>query len=238
MSDVHKDLDTLKFNPLTELYAEMSKWGGKKGVIASYVTAEFEHARKNEDGEEYYITCPLQALYYAALRNARFNAFETKKANEVGSVFTPDLWDISFYGFVQDVMDQVCWKARKFNGQRLSADELDDLLNSSTGLDFAVDAAEEIGMDATTTMTIESDVNHLYSCLSNVSARLAQILKINSDPLHFFSPKEVLDNGTWVALYKSSSWDEAKSDMQDMTDKRNSTDPSDLTKLLETEPDF
>lgn len=176
--------------------------------------------------------CPLNAIYRATLRNARYNQLESAKCKEVGVVFKPELYDIGFYSFIQGVMDKICWSARKGTMSRITVDEIEAELGLSTGIDFANEQGDEMGIDTTTKHAIRDDVLELNRMLNAVSARLAQKLRINADPLYLFAPSTLVGD-EWVQEIKTNDWDEALSAMDHIADTLRANDQITDTEINE-----
>ena len=147
--------------------------------------------------------CPKQAIYKAMVRN---NLENRGTARESIAYF-----DISFYGFVQTIMDKICWKARRLANNRITETDLD----TANGIDFTMDAASDIGIDGSNTSTIAEAVTQAFDELTIVQAYMGQKMGSNNDldALHMFAPSSPQDDGSWKAEVKLDNWDEVLSEL-------------------------
>jgi len=159
------------------------------------------------------------AIYLAALRNCRLNQLQEQEHKDVGATgeFRPELWDIAFYGFVQNIMDACCWAGRRGNIARAQVSLLDAELLGGNGQDFADGMSEELGIDCKSKENVAEDMQQIFKELSYVSAKIADKCGINSDPLYMFNPSTQLSDGTWVNEMATNSWDSTLSLMDDIT---------------------
>ena len=157
------------------------------------------------------------------MRNARYNQLEEDKCKEVGLEYKPELYDIGFYSFIQQVMDKVCWSARRGANDRISVDEMEEEMLGGNGIDFANDLGDEIGIDATSKEAIRQDVLEANRRLSSVSARLSQKLCIGADPLFLFAPATLV-NDEWVQPVKTDDWDVALATMNQISEELRAND--------------
>lgn len=182
----------------------------------------------------------FHAMYKASVRNAMENRRAEEKANELGEAFRPEYYDISYYGFVQNVMDKICWNVRKGATKRHDADELEEELDNANGIDFAADYAEEQGFNAESQAMIKSEVEHIYTLLDYTAVKISAKLRIRkSDPLYLFAPSTLKD-GEWVNEIQTNDWDEAMSYMDEVSkalQAKDQLDESDLNEPFTLEDD-
>lgn len=157
----------------------------------------------------------IDAIWQATMRNAKFNQDETVRCKAIGALYKPEIYDIAFYGFIQNIMDRVCWNARAGLNARLKNDADEELSAGGTGVDFSDLVSDEISFDLSTPSGIAEQVNEIYTKLMCVSADIAVARKIDAEPLHMFSPSDLV-NGEWVQTHKIDDWDEAVSVMNDI----------------------
>ena len=189
-----------------------------KKRIADYIHQELDVSLYGENVSP----SIYHAIHKAACRNSRANALEAKKYQEAGATFKPELPDIAFASFVQDIQDKVCWLSRGMLMRRNTADEAEALMTQSNGLDFAQDfAQEEYNVDATSKEEIRENVLHAHAVLTNVQAKISQDLRLqNLEPLYLFAPSSLdPDTNQWVTDIKTDDWDETVSAMQDIVDR-------------------
>lgn len=156
---------------------------------------------------------PVEAIYNAAcITNEAANAqafADHVSANGSESGFQPAVWSILYYNFVQNVMNQVCWTCRRIDIARIRADEGEAIVGQSNGCDFPADYGAELGVDASTRVSIREQADNAFGRLSIVSAAMAQDLGLDtSEPLNYFAPGKYVD-GTWVVTHRADDWDEA-----------------------------
>lgn len=154
-------------------------------------------------------TCPKQAIVKAFIRNSLGNRGRDKA--EIA------YFDISFYGFVQTIMDKICWKARRLANNRITETDLDNV----NGIDFTMEAADQIGIDGSNTATIADSVKQAYDELTLVSAYIGQKMGSNTDlePLYMFAPSSPQEDGSWQLECTITDWDEALTKMNDISEQ-------------------
>jgi hypothetical protein len=178
-------------------------------------------------------TSIFHALYKASLRNAIDNGHAEEKAKEIGEAFKPRYYNISYYGFLQNVMDKICWNVRKGATKRLDVDELEQELDNANGIDFAADYAEEQGFNAESQAMIKSEIEHVHSLLEYTAVKIAAKLRVsNAQPLYLFAPSTLKD-GEWVNEIKTDDWDEAMSYMAEIAKQLQAADALDESDLNE-----
>jgi hypothetical protein len=153
--------------------------------------------------------CPKQAIAKAFIRNSLTNRGRDKS--------DINYFDISFYGFVQTLMDKICWKARRLANNRITETDLDSI----NGIDFTMEAADQIGIDGSNTATIADAVQQAYDELTLVSAFIGQKMGSNNDlePLYMFAPSSPQDDGSWQTDCTITNWDEALTEMNNISEQ-------------------
>ncbi|MGB1973350.1 MAG: hypothetical protein ACPHQD_04805 [Vibrio toranzoniae] len=153
--------------------------------------------------------CPKQAIAKAFIRNSLNNRGRDKS--------DINYFDISFYGFVQTLMDKICWKARRLANNRITETDLDNI----NGIDFTMEAADQIGIDGSNTASIAEAVQQAYDELTLVSAFIGQKMGSNNDlePLYMFAPSSPQDDGSWVTDCTITNWDEALTEMNNISEQ-------------------
>lgn len=153
--------------------------------------------------------CPKQAIAKAFIRNSLNNRGRDKS--------DINYFDISFYGFVQTLMDKICWKARRLANNRITETDLDNI----NGIDFTMEAADQIGIDGSNTASIAEAVQQAYDELTLVSAFIGQKMGSNNDlePLYMFAPSSPQDDGSWQTDCTITNWDEALTEMNNISEQ-------------------
>lgn len=179
-----------------------------KSRIAKFILDEMSTDMYKDDAT----SNPLNAIYKATMRNARFNQYEEAKWENLDMKFKPAIYDIAFYSFIQTIMDKVCWAARRGTVARISVDQMEEEMLGGNGIDFAMDVNDEIGIDGSSASTIREDVLEMHRVLSNVSVALSKKCGIGGEPLYLFAPTSLVDD-EWVQVIQTFDWDEALSHM-------------------------
>lgn len=163
----------------------------------------------NDDIVQDSTDCPKQAIAKAFIRNSLTNRGRDKS--------DINYFDISFYGFVQTLMDKICWKARRLANNRITETDLDSI----NGIDFTMEAADQIGIDGSNTATIADAVQQAYDELTLVSAFIGQKMGSNNDlePLYMFAPSSPQDDGSWQTDCTITNWDEALTEMNNISEQ-------------------
>lgn len=173
----------------------------------------------------------FHALYKASIRNAINNGRAEAQAKEIGEAFKPEYYDISYYGFLQNVMDKICWNVRRGATKRHDVDELEEMMLGGNGLDFANDFGEEQGFNAESQAMIKSEVEHVYTLLERTAVLISAKLRVsNSEPLYLFAPSTLKD-GEWVNEIQTRDWDEAMSYMAEIAKSLQAADKLDESDL-------
>ena len=163
----------------------------------------------------------MDAIWQATMINAKFNQDEDIKCKSIGAIHKPEIYDISFYGFIQQIMDRAAWSARAGLTARLKADLEDEKSSGGNGLDFAQDLEDEIGFDLSSPSGIKEQVDDIYAKLTCVSADIASARKLDAEPLYMFAPSEKTEDGSWQVTHKLTDWDDVVSVMNDIVTSLN-----------------
>lgn len=153
------------------------------------------------------------ALTYVQFNRERLEASKAEKATGVRGrdpVAKPE----QLLSFVQNVMNQVCWNARRLcisNGQ-------EEYLN---GIDFSQDTGEAVGV-YTATENVSSEVDQDFITLNNLQTYLAAQMSYLTDiePLYYFSQQEKIDE-QWVPTHQCMSFDDAFTAMSEIVELLN-----------------
>jgi|TARA_R100000081_G_C4775495_1_gene148284 hypothetical protein len=143
------------------------------------------------------------ALTYNQFSNQRRRAIMAEKETGVRGddpIAKPE----QLLSFIQEVMNQVCWQARRLHNANLQ----EDLAN---GIDFSQDVAEQVGVYDVNT-EIHTYVNDDFIALNNLQSWLAGKMNYLTDiePLYYFSQSEQDPaSGGWISKYNAMSYDEA-----------------------------
>jgi hypothetical protein len=164
----------------------------------------------------------IDAIWQATMRNAKFNQLENKKHKYAGMLYKPEIYDIAFYGFLQSIMDRICWTSRAGLIARIKNDEDEHLSGGGNGIDFSDQLSNEISMDLSSPAEIADQVNDIFTRLLCLSADIAANRNIDAEPLHMFAPSQLVD-GYWVTTIQVDDWDDAISAMKDIVDSLRET---------------
>ena len=148
------------------------------------------------------------ALAYLQLSRERLEAAKAEKATGVRGtdpVVKPEI----MLSFAQNVMNQVCWNARRL----VVANSAEDFAN---GIDFSQDVAEQTGVSSETD-NISQFVDDDFMTLNNVQTWLgAQMSYLNDiQPLFYFAQSEEID-GEWVQTHQSMNFYDAQCSMTEI----------------------
>lgn len=116
-------------------------------------------------------------------------------------------------GHLQQVMNKVCWNARKlFNANNKPS--------VVWGSDPAEQSVDDTGVSITNdnlSQVVDDDFNELF----RIQSSLLELLDDDGymEPLHYFTEDEVQPNGDWITVTKCTSFDEAFTHMDAVTEK-------------------
>jgi len=124
-------------------------------------------------------------------------------------VFAP----MAIVGHLQQVMNKVCWNARKlFNANNKPS--------VVWGSDPAEQSVDDTGVSITNdnlSQVVDDDFNALFAIQSNLLACLDDDGYM--EPLYYFTEDEVQPNGDWITVTKCTSFDEAFTHMDAVAEK-------------------
>lgn len=148
------------------------------------------------------------ALAYLQLSRERLEAIKAEKQTGVRGidpVVKPEL----MLSFVQNVMNQVCWNARRL----VVANSAEDFAN---GIDFSQEVAEQTGVSSDTD-NISQFVDDDFMTLNNVQTWLGAQMSYLDDiqPLFHFAQSEEVD-GEWVQTHQCTSFYDAQCAMAEI----------------------
>jgi hypothetical protein len=129
-----------------------------------------------------------------------------------------EYYAIQILGYMQDLMDKVCWNARRVLKSYHLPEEV-------YGCDPTEKAREETGVSVDAEHipnVVDADFNTLYV----MTANMLQCEEGLDFELHYFNPSEVVDD-EWVAERTCDSFSDAQIEMDDIVDKLNRVDPVD-----------
>ena len=150
----------------------------------------------------------VDAIWQATMLNASFNEQEKITCSAVGALHKPEIYDISFHGFIQQIMNKICWNARRAANARINQDAQDAKAKGGNGTDFTTQTAEETGFKLSSLADIKDQVHDINAKLLSLSAEIAEVRKLDAEPLYMFAPSERLDSGDWVVTHKLDDWDD------------------------------
>jgi len=148
------------------------------------------------------------ALAYLKLSRERLEAIKAEKQTGVRGT-DPAVKPELMLSFVQNVMNQVCWNARRL----VVANSAEDFAN---GIDFSQDVAEQTGVSSNTD-NISQFVDDDFMTLNNVQTWLGAQMSYLDDiqPLFHFAQSEEID-GEWVQTRQCTSFYDAQCAMAEI----------------------
>ena len=129
-----------------------------------------------------------------------------------------EYYAIQILGYMQDLMDKVCWNARRVLKSYHLPEEV-------YGCDPTEKAREETGVSVDAEHipnVVDADFNTLYV----MTANMLQCEEGLDFELHYFNPSEVVDD-EWVEERTCDSFSDAQIQMDDIVDKLNTVNPVD-----------
>ena len=150
----------------------------------------------------------IDAIWQATMLNAKFNQQEEENCKAVGALHKPEIYDISFHGFIQQIMNKVCWNARQAANARIEQDAEEAESSGGNGTDKTAEVTENTGLTLSSIADIKDQVDDIYMKLSCVSAEIADKRQLDAEPLYMFAPSERLESGDWVVTHKLDDWDD------------------------------
>jgi len=112
-------------------------------------------------------------------------------------------------------MDTACRNIANLSQSRIKVDHDDTITLGGTGVDFAMEQGDEMGIDASSEDTIRADVEEIYYNLNQVvelllSPQYKMLNLWNADPFFMFAPKLPDENGVWTFQLQSNEWHEIR----------------------------
>lgn len=153
---------------------------------------------------------PYVAIKRACLRNHNQNVDDQDAAALAGLNFKAGIANISFLSLMQRIMDACCWTARSISVERTRVD-LDEAERGSIGVDNAMEAGDEVGIDASSENTVREDIDVIYELMFDAHTFLTQHkdMKLgNAEPFWMFAPSVQDEQGNWGVPFKSNDWNE------------------------------
>ena len=147
------------------------------------------------------------ALTYNAFNNQRRQATIAEKETGVRGI-DPIAKPEQLLSFVQEVMNQVCWQARRLHNANLQEEY-------ANGIDFTQDVGEQVGV-YTENSNITEYVDDDFLALNNLQSWLAGKMNYLTDiePLYYFSQSEQDPaSGGWISKYNTMSFGDSQSAM-------------------------
>lgn len=146
--------------------------------------------------------------------------FEDRVFQAYAQSFSEDAtyYPIQILGYVQDLMDKVCWNARRVLKSYHLPEEV-------YGCDPTEKAREETGVSVDLEHiedVVDADFKTLYIMVSN----MLQCEEGMEFDLWYFNPSELVDD-EWVETRSSDNFKEAQVQMDEIVDKLNTVDPAD-----------
>ena len=151
------------------------------------------------------------ALCYLSLNRQRLEAARQEKDTGVRGndpIVKPEF----LLSFVQSLMNQVCWNARRLH----ISNNTEDFAN---GIDFSQDVAEQVGVSVDNGHISEL-VDDDFMTLNNLHTWLAGQMSYltNIEPLFHFAQSEKIDD-EWVVTHQCTSFDDAMVVMKEIIEQ-------------------
>ena len=190
-----KIMETLTF--IDSTITAMSEKSNKFALIARTIQSQDHASAANRI-----------ALAYIQLDTDRRAA---KRAN-----LEPAVKPEQMFSFLQALMNQCCWAARRV----LFAQNVADSALQASGIDFSEAIADDAGVSGTKSEDINTLIEEDFFVLNNVQSWLAGRMNYLTeiDDLAVFADREVNDNNEWVLKHSALSFDEALPIMDMMLD--------------------
>jgi len=128
----------------------------------------------------------------------------------------PAFIPIQILGYVQDLMDKVCWNARKLHNSINLPDEIygcdpTEYTRELVGVSCELDHVRDV---------VDSDFNQLYLVVTN----MLQCYEGFDFELFYFNPSELVDD-EWVTERMCGSYADAEVHMDEIAEKLSRPDP-------------
>ena len=185
---------------LQEALSKMAETTSKTGIVARAIENQSHANVANQI-----------ALTFLAFQKQRLDASVALKTTGVegeGPVAKPEF----ILSFVQQLMNQVCWQARRLT----VANNQEEFAN---GIDFSQDVAEQVGVSSETE-NVSQFVDDDFMTLNNLHTWLgAQMSYLNDiQPLYYFAQNEEID-GVWQQTHAAMSFYDAQCVMTEIVEK-------------------
>ena len=159
--------------------------------------------------------CPniYHAIYRAATTNHDRNCDDQDLCIKRGLPFKAHVPNISYISFIQRVMDTASRGIQKVDDYRQKVDHDDVVTLGGTGVDYAMEQGDELGIDASTAATIRLDIEEIHFNLNQVVDLLLDLQALNlwnADPFFMYAPKKPDAQGVWSHTLQSNDWSEVK----------------------------
>ncbi len=172
------------------------------------------------------------ALTHAQFTRQRKEAARAEKATGVRGV-DPLAKPEKMISFIQRLMNNVCWAARRY---QLAIADSDEVTN---GIDFSQDVAEQTGMNVTA-KNISAEVDEAYLQLTNVLSFIAgKMTYLNDvDSLYYFAQNQEVDaadgGSTWVPRYQCLTYEDSEVAMDEIIQELDEKNEADIATDIET----
>jgi|TARA_B110000438_G_scaffold303400_2_gene364702 hypothetical protein len=161
--------------------------------------------------------CPniYHAIFRACTDNHDQNVSDQNLATSRGIPFKAPIPNISYTSYIQRVMDTASRAIANLSQSRIKVDHDDTITLGGTGVDFAMEQGDEMGIDASSEDTIRADVEEIYFNLNQVvelltSPQYKALNLWNADAFFMYAPKLPDENGVWTFQLQSNDWAEIR----------------------------
>jgi len=121
----------------------------------------------------------------------------------------PHVYDISFCGYLQRVMDSATRAVYNLSVARDKVVVNETITLGGTGVDWAQDIADEVGIDASSLATLRLQIEEVYTNLNYIHLDLQSKFKENYDDLYMYAPSVQDDQNNWSVPFKTNDFSEA-----------------------------
>ncbi len=173
------------------------------------------------------------ALTHSQFARQRKEAARAEKATGVRGV-DPIAKPEKMISFIQRLMNNVCWAARRY---QLAIADSDEVTN---GIDFSQDVAEQVGLNVAA-KNLTTEVDEAYLQLTNVLGHIAgKMTYLNDiDSLYYFAQNQEVDaadgGSTWVPRYQCLTYGDSEVAMaeviQELEEKQEKDDRTEIANM-------
>ena len=153
----------------------------------------------------------FHALLWAGVNNHNANiAIEQEAAASLQPAPKPTVYDISYAGFLQRLMDTATREMYKITQSRKEATITEEVNLGGTGVDWTQDRADEVGIDSSSLALLRVQIDELFIDLRNVQILFTTAVELdNIEVLSMYAPSVQGEDGEWDVPFKTDDFSEA-----------------------------